>query len=73
MNSIQIEYKSYNAPEFTVTHFLTIADIDRSARFYERVFDGRILSGGDRNGAPAYIQVANTGLVVTAETLSSPP
>jgi catechol 2,3-dioxygenase-like lactoylglutathione lyase family enzyme len=45
---------------FTVAHFLTVADIDRSARFYEKVFGGRILSGG----APAYIQIANTWLLV---------
>jgi predicted enzyme related to lactoylglutathione lyase len=45
---------------FTVAHFLTVADIDRSARFYEKVFGGRILS----SGAPAYIQFANTWLLV---------
>jgi predicted enzyme related to lactoylglutathione lyase len=32
---------------FTVTHFLTVADIERSARYYEKVFGGRILSLGD--------------------------
>jgi uncharacterized DUF497 family protein len=36
----------------------------RSARFYETVFGGRILSRGDRSGAPAYIQIANTWLIV---------
>src|ERR1700733_7918778 len=48
----------------TVAPFLTVADIDRSARFYEKVFDGRILSTGDSDGAPAYIQFANTWLLV---------
>ena len=38
--------------------------IDRSARFYEKVFGGRILSRGDSEGAPAYIQIANTWLLV---------
>ena len=36
MNSVQIEQKSYEMPPrdgFTVTHFITVADIDRSARF----------------------------------------
>ena len=67
MNSVQIEQKSYEMPPregFTVAHFLTVADIDRSARFYERVFGGRILSRGDSKGAPAYIQIANTWLIV---------
>ena len=29
---------------FTVTLSITVADIERSARFYEKVFGGRILS-----------------------------
>src|ERR1700685_3794976 len=52
MNSVQIGQKSYEMPPrdgFTVAYFLTVADIDRSARFYETVFGGRILSGGDSN------------------------
>jgi predicted enzyme related to lactoylglutathione lyase len=44
---------------FTVTHFITVADIDRSADFYERVFGGRILSRGDSKGASGHIQIAN--------------
>jgi predicted enzyme related to lactoylglutathione lyase len=39
-------------------------DIERSARFYETVFGGRILSRGDSSGAPGYIQIANTWLIV---------
>jgi len=67
MSSVQIEQKSYEMPPrdgFTVTHFITVADIDRSARFYETVFGGRILSRGDSDGAPGYIQIANTWLLV---------
>ena len=67
MNSVQIEQKSYEMPPregFTVAHFLTVADIERSARFYETVFGGRILSKGDSDGAPGYIQIANTWLIV---------
>ncbi|HXS35892.1 MAG TPA: VOC family protein [Flavipsychrobacter sp.] len=67
MNTVQVEQKSYEMPPrdgFTITHFLTVADIDRSARFYETVFGGRILSTGDSKGAPAYIQIANTWLLV---------
>jgi predicted enzyme related to lactoylglutathione lyase len=67
MNQAQVEQKTYQMPPrdgFTVAHFLTVADIERSARFYERVFGGRILSRGDSSGAPAYIQIANTWLIV---------
>ena len=54
MTSVQIEQKSYEMPPrngFTVTHFITVADIDRSADFYQRVFGGRILSKGGSKGA----------------------
>jgi len=67
MNSVQIEKKSYEMPPrdgFTVAYFLTVADIDRSARFYETVFGGRVLSRGDAKGAPGYIQIANAWLIV---------
>ncbi len=65
--SVQVEQKSYEMPPlegFTVTHFLTVADIERSVRYYEKVFGGRILSPGDNEGAPGYIQIANTWLIV---------
>src|SRR3954468_1179418 len=67
MNEVQAEAKSYHMPPqdgFTVAHFLTVADIERSAEFYERVFGGRILSRGDAAGAPGYIQIANAWLIV---------
>jgi len=67
MSSVQIEQKSYEMPPrdgFTVTHFITVADIDRSADFYEKVFAGRILSRGDSKGASGHIQIANTWLIV---------
>jgi predicted enzyme related to lactoylglutathione lyase len=67
MNQVQVEQKNYQMPPrdgFTVAHFLTVADIERSARFYETVFGGRILSRGDSEGAPGYIQIANTWLLV---------
>jgi predicted enzyme related to lactoylglutathione lyase len=49
---------------FTVIHFITVANIDRSAEFYEKVFGGRILSRGDSKGASGHIQIANTWLIV---------
>ncbi len=66
-SSVQIGEKSYEMPPrdgISIAHFLTVADVDRSARFYEKVFDGRILSKGDSEGAPAYLQIANTWLLV---------
>src|ERR1700722_15556227 len=67
MNQVHVEQKSYQMPPrdgFTVAHFLTVADIERSARFYETVFGGRILSKGDGSGAPGYLQIANTWLII---------
>jgi len=67
MTAVQIEQKTYEMPPragFSVAHFLTVADIDRSLRFYETVFGGRILSRGDAKGAPGYLQLANTWLIV---------
>src|SRR5262249_17990708 len=67
MNQVQVEHKSYQMPPkdgITVAHFLTVADIERSLRFYETVFGGRIRSRGDNSGAPGYIEIANTWLIV---------
>ena len=63
----QAEHKNYQMPPldgFTVAHFITVTDIERSAKFYETVFGGRVLSRGDSSGAPGYIQIANTWLIV---------
>ena len=63
----EVEQKSYQMPPkegISIAHFLTVADIDRSARWYATVLGGRILSSGDSSGAPAYIQLANTWLLV---------
>ena len=86
MSSVQIGQQSYEMPPkdgFSVAYFLTVADVNRSTRFYERVFGARILSRGDSNGAPGYIQIANTWLIVNvgggptpekpSVTLSVPP
>jgi predicted enzyme related to lactoylglutathione lyase len=67
MNQVQVDQQIYQMPpqdRFTVAHFITVADIERSARFYETIFGGRILSRGDSKGAPGYIQIANTWLIV---------
>ena len=67
MNSVQIEQKSYEMPPkegISIAHFLTVADIERSARYYEKVFGGRVLSLGDSKGASEHIQIANSWLIV---------
>jgi catechol 2,3-dioxygenase-like lactoylglutathione lyase family enzyme len=67
MSHEQVEQKTYQMPPrdgFTVACFLTVADIERSARFYQTVFGGRILSTGDSRGAPGVIQIANMWLIV---------
>ncbi|HLY06944.1 MAG TPA: VOC family protein [Rhizomicrobium sp.] len=67
MSHVQVGQENFQMPPregFTVAHFLTVANIERSARFYETVFEGRILSRGDSSGAPGYIQIANTWLIV---------
>ena len=82
----EVDSKNYQMPPhsgITIAHFLTVADIERSAQFYERVFGGRVLSRGDKSGAPGYIQIANTWLIVNVGggptpdkptvTLSVPP
>jgi putative intracellular protease/amidase/catechol 2,3-dioxygenase-like lactoylglutathione lyase family enzyme len=65
-NSIQIEQKSYEMPPregISIAHFLTVADIDRSLNYYEKVFGARILSRGDGN-APGYLQLANIWMIM---------
>ena len=67
MNSVKIEHNSYQMPPlegFTVALFITVADIERSIHFYETVFGGQVLSRGDSHGAPGYVQIANTWLIV---------
>ena len=67
MSQVQVEQKSYQMPPqdgITVAHFITVADVERSLRFYETVFGSRILSRGDSKGAPGYLQIANTWLIV---------
>jgi predicted enzyme related to lactoylglutathione lyase len=86
VSQAQVEQDAFQMPPragFTVAHFITVTDIERSARFYETVFGGRILSRGDSGGAPGYIQIANTWLIVNvgggptpdkpSVTLSVPP
>ena len=66
MNAVQIEQKSYEMPPregISIAQFLTVTDIERSARYYEKVFGARILSLGDGN-APGYLQLANIWMIL---------
>jgi catechol 2,3-dioxygenase-like lactoylglutathione lyase family enzyme len=66
MNSVLIEQNSYEMPPregISIAHFLTVADIERSARYYEKVFGARILSLGDGD-APGYLQLANIWMIL---------
>jgi predicted enzyme related to lactoylglutathione lyase len=67
MSEVQVGQTVYAMPPvegFTIAHFLTVADIERSARFYADVFGGTILSRADDAGAPTYLQIANTWLIL---------
>jgi len=44
---------------FVLTHFLVVADQDRSRDFYERVFDGEVVRDRD----PAILRVANSWII----------
>jgi putative intracellular protease/amidase/catechol 2,3-dioxygenase-like lactoylglutathione lyase family enzyme len=66
INSVQIEQKSYEMPPregISIAQFLTVADIERSARYYEKIFGARILSLGDGN-APGYLQLENIWMIL---------
>jgi catechol 2,3-dioxygenase-like lactoylglutathione lyase family enzyme len=68
MNDVRVEQKTYEMPPrdgFSVAYFITVAHIERSLRFYEAVFGGRILSrGDDSSGEPGYLQIGNAWLIV---------
>lgn len=61
MSTVDKEKYEY-APKqgFVLTHFLTVADVNRSAEFYTRIFGGKII----RTGEPTIIQIANSWIVL---------
>jgi predicted enzyme related to lactoylglutathione lyase len=66
MDEVQVDQAVYKMPPqvgFTVAHFLTVADLKRSAEFYKTVFGGEIVSMGDGD-APPYIKIANIWLIL---------
>ena len=64
---------------FVVTHFLVVADQDRSRDFYQKIFGGKVLIERD----PVIMKVANTWLILNegggptddkpTVTLTTPP
>jgi catechol 2,3-dioxygenase-like lactoylglutathione lyase family enzyme len=67
MDEVRVEGSAYQMPPqngITVAHFITVADIDRSVEFYQRVFGGEVVRRGDDGGAPPYLKIANTWLIV---------
>ncbi|MBV8579916.1 MAG: VOC family protein [Candidatus Eremiobacteraeota bacterium] len=66
MDAVPVGRTTYEMPPkvgFTVAHFLTVSNIERSVEYYARVFDGEVVSRGDGN-APPYIRIANTWLIL---------
>ena len=71
MNQVQVEQKSYQMPPqegFSVAHFLTVADVERSLRFYETVFGGRVLS---RATAKAHLGTSRSRTRGSSSTLGA--
>jgi predicted enzyme related to lactoylglutathione lyase len=53
MNEVRVGQKTYEMPPhegITISHFLTVADAERSAQFYKRVFGGTIVRTGEPTG-----------------------
>ena len=66
MSDVQVDQKSYQMPPregISVAHFLTVADVNRSAHYYEKVFGATILTMGDGN-APPYLLLANIWMIL---------
>jgi lactoylglutathione lyase len=45
---------------FVLTHFLTVADVQRSAEFYLRILGGTLV----RSGEPTILHIANSWLIL---------
>ena len=56
----QEDYQFPPKEGFILTHFLTVADVQRSAEFYQRILGGTVV----RSGEPTIIRIANSWLIV---------
>ncbi len=55
--------RNYQLPPkegFVLTHFLTVADVQRSAEFYLRILGGTLV----RSGEPTILRIANSWLIL---------
>jgi predicted enzyme related to lactoylglutathione lyase len=62
MNEVQVGQKGYQMPPaegISLAHYITVADIERSVRFYATVFGGRLV----RRGNPSVVQIANSWII----------
>jgi lactoylglutathione lyase len=57
-----MDMSDFPAPSdgFVITHFLVVADQDRSREFYKEIFDGKVLMERD----PVIMKVANTWIIL---------
>ena len=67
MDEVQVDGSSFSMPPqggFTIANFLTVTDLERSTQFYATVFGGKVVSKGNEGGAPPYIKIANSWLIL---------
>ena len=67
MSNVQVGQQNFEMPPregISIAHFLTVADIDRSTNYYEKVFGARVLSRPDGKGSPGYLQLANIWMII---------
>jgi len=58
---VKREFYQYPPKEgIILTHFLTVANVKRSAEFYLRMFGGKVI----RSGEPTIMQIANSWLIL---------
>jgi lactoylglutathione lyase len=61
MNVVNREQYEYTPKDgFVLTYFLTVADVQRSAEFYLRIFGGKTI----RAGEPTIIEIVNNWIVL---------
>jgi predicted enzyme related to lactoylglutathione lyase len=75
MNQVEVDQKTYQMPprdEFSVAHFITVSDVERSLRFYEKVFGGRIMTIGNNEGARGSFRSRTRGSLSTSGVVRHP-